>query len=242
AFLLSDVSQGQVYSFAQFSNNVLGITGGVGVALAALAFFNPPVPERQFKTYARAFLQRCERTIDDLRQRTTQPSGHRDTIALRRAEGLELLGLCELWARQLDPRRHPEDERAKLGAFMDSLRSLAFRLGALEEACKRHPDESLIAGPCKNCLEAATATLSGLRQALAGAEPEAAAALSATADDFRAALEPLHAAAHERGEFRDSLHQALTLTGYYQALADAVQACQARIKDIDWRKWDLAYF
>ncbi|MGH6917842.1 MAG: FUSC family protein, partial [Geminicoccaceae bacterium] len=73
AFLLADVSQGQVYSFAQFSNNALGIIGGVGVALAALAFFNPPVPERQFKTYARAFLQRCESAIDDLRERTTQP-------------------------------------------------------------------------------------------------------------------------------------------------------------------------
>jgi uncharacterized membrane protein YccC len=242
AFLLIDVSQGQVYSFAQFSNNALGIIGGVGVGLAALAFFNPPVPERQFKTYARNFLQRCERAIDDLCQRTLQPSGRRDTIAVRRAEWLELLGLCELWARQLDPRRHPDGERAKLGAFMDSLRSLAFRLEALEEARQRHPDETLIAEPCERCRGAAIASLSALRQTLAGAEPEAAAALSATADDFRAALEPLHAAAHERGEIRASLHQALTLTGYYHALSDAIQECLARAKDIDWRKWDLAYF
>ena len=78
---------------------------------------------------------------------------------------------------------------------------------------------------------------------MAGAEPGAAtAALSATADDFRAALEPLHAAAHQRDEIRDSLHQALTLTGYYRALTDAIQECEARATDIDWRKWDLAYF
>jgi uncharacterized membrane protein YccC len=242
AFLLIDVSQGQVYSFAQFSNNALGIIGGVGVALAVLAFFNPPVPERQFKTYARNFLQRCESAIEDLRQRTPQPSGRRDTIAVRRAEWLELLGLCDLWARQLDPGRHPAGERAKLGAFMDSLRSLAFRLEALEEARQRHPDETLIAEPCERCREAAIASLSALRQALAGAEPEAAAALSATADDFRAALEPLHAAAHERGEIRASLHQALTLTGYYHALAVAIRECLARVEDIDWQKWDLAYF
>jgi uncharacterized membrane protein YccC len=231
-----------VYSFAQFSNNALGIIGGVGVALAVLAFFNPPVPERQFKTYARNFLQRCERTIDNLRQHTTQSPGRRDTIAARRAEWLELLGLCDLWARQLDPRRHLEGERVKLDAFMDSLQSLAFRLEALEEARGRHPDETLIAEPCERCREAAIASLSALRQALAGAEPEAAAALSATADDFRAALEPLRAAAHEHGEIRASLHQALTLTGYYHALSDAVQECLARAKDIDWRKWDLAYF
>lgn len=243
AFLLADISQDQTYSFAQFSNNALGILGGTGVALAALALFNPPVPERQFKTHARAFFQRCARTIDDLRQRTTQPSGHRDTIAVRRAEWLELLGLCELWARQLDPRRHLEGERTKLGAFMDSLWSLAFRLEALEEAHQRHPDETLIAGPCERCREAAISALGELRQALAGAQPQAAAtALSATADDFRAALEPLHAAARERDEIRSSLHEALTLTGYYGALTDAVQECQRRIEDIDWRKWDLAYF
>jgi hypothetical protein len=124
---------------------------------------------------------------------------------------------------------------------MDSLHSLAFRLEALEDARQRHPDETLIAEPCERCREAAIASLSALRQRLAGAEPEAAPALSATAD-FRAALEPLHAAAHERGEIRDSLHQALLLTGYYQALADAVQSCQARGKDVDWRRWDLAHF
>jgi uncharacterized membrane protein YccC len=243
AFLLIDVSQGQVYSFAQFSNNALGIIGGTGVALAALAFFNPPVPERQFKTYARNFLQRCERTIGDLRQHTTQPSGRRDTIAGRRAEWLELLGLCDLWGRQLDPRRHLEGERAKLGAFMDSLRSLAFRLEALEEARQRHPDETLIAGPCERCRAAAISALGTLREALAGAEPGAATAeLAATADDFRAALEPLHAAAHERGEIRDSLHQALTLTGYYHAVAQAVGECQERAVQIDWQKWDEAYF
>jgi uncharacterized membrane protein YccC len=242
-FLLIDVSQGQVYSFAQFSNNALGITGGVGVALAALAFFNPPVPERQFKTYARNFLQRCERAIGDLRQHTTQPSGRRDTIAGRRAEWLELLGLCDLWARQLDSRRHLEGERAKLGAFMDSLRSLAFRLEALEEARQRHPDETLIAEPCERCREATISALGELRQVLAGSEPAAGtAALAATADDFRATLDPLHVAAHERDEIRDSLHQALTLTGYYTALNDAVAECQRRANDIDWRKWDLAYF
>jgi uncharacterized membrane protein YccC len=243
AFLLIDISEGQAYSFSTFSNTLLGIVGGTGIALAALAFFNPPVPERQFKTYARAFLQRCESAIDGLRQRTTQRSGRRDTIAVRRAEWLELLGLCELWARQLDTRRHPDGERAKLGVFMDSLRSLAFRLEALEEARQRHPDETLIAEPCERCRAAAIASLSALRQTLAGAEPPAAtAALAATADDFRAALEPLHADAHERGEIRDSLHQALMLTGYYHALSDAIQECLARAEDVDWRKWDLAYF
>jgi Fusaric acid resistance protein family len=241
-FLLIDVSQGQMYSFGQFSNNALGIIGGVGVALAALAFFNPPVPERQFKTYARNFLQRCERTIGDLREHTTQPSGRRDTIAGKRAEWLELLGLCELWARQLDPRRHLEGERTKLGAFMDSLWSLAFRLEALEEAQQRHPDETLIAGPCERCRAAAISALGELRQALAGGPQGAATALSATADDFRAALEPLHGPAHECDEIRSSLHEALTLTGYYGALTDAVRECQRRIQDIDWRKWDLAYF
>ena len=240
-FLLIDVSKGQVYSFAQFSNNALGIIGGVGVALAALAFFNPPVPERQFKTYVRSFLQRCERTIDDLRQHTMQPSGHRDTIVISRAERLELLGLCELWARQLDPRRYSEDERAKLGAFMDSLRSLAFRLGALEEARQRHPDESLIAAASAECRKAASAALDALRRTIASG-PTAATPLAVAAGRFRAALEPLHGAAHAEDNVQGSLHEALTLTGYYTALIDAIDECRRQADAIDWRRWDLAYF
>jgi hypothetical protein len=239
---LIDLSQGQVYSFGAFTNNTIGIIGGVGVGLAALAFFNPPRPERQFKRHARAFLLRCERTIGELRPHP-QGADAGAELQARRAEWLELLCMCELWARQLDPRRHPQSEQAKLGAFVESLWAVAFRLEALEDARQRHPDESLIAGPCERCRAAAIAALEALRQALASPQPVASpAALSEVAEDFRAALEPLHAAAHERDEIRDSLHQALTLTGYYRALADAVQECHARARDIDWRTWDLAYF
>jgi hypothetical protein len=240
---LIDLSQGQVYSFAHFSNNTIGIVGGVGIGLAALAFFNPPRPERQFKTHARAFLLRCERTIRELRPQPQGTSGMSADLQTRRVEWLELLSMCELWARQLDSRRHPPSEREKLGAFVESLWAIAFRLEALEDARQRHPDESLIAGPCKRCREAAIAALGALREALAASAPvDSTAALSTTADDFRAGLERLHAAAHERDEIRGPLHQALTLTGYYRALADAIQECEARAEGIDWQKWDLAYF
>ena len=238
-----DVSQGQVYSFAQFSNNALGIIGGVGVALAVLAFFNPPVPERQFKTYARTFLQRCERAIRDLREQTAVAAGNRGSIAARRAEWLELLCLCELWARQLDHHRHPEAERAAVGALIEAMWAIAFRLEALEEARQRHPDETLIAAPSERCSQAAIAGLTQLGQALASSQPvPALAELSAAPDDFRAVIEPMHAEAHRSGEIRGSLHGALTLTGFYCALAEAIEQCRQRTNDIDWQRWDLAYF
>lgn len=240
---LIELSQGQVYSFANFTNDTIGIIGGVGVGVATLAFFNPPRPERQLKVHARAFLLRCERTIGEFRPQPQGTSGKSADLPARRAEWLELLCLCELWARQLDPRRHLQSEREKLAGFVESLWAIAFRLEALEDARQRHPDETLIAGSSERCRQAAIAALRALRQALAAPGPVAAtAALSATADDFRAALERLHAAAHERDDIRDSLHQALTLTGYYRALTDAIQECQARVAEVDWRKWDLAYF
>jgi uncharacterized membrane protein YccC len=242
AFVLIDISQGQVYSFATFSDTTLGILGGVGVGLAALAFFNPPVPERQFKTYARAFLQRCESAIGNLRQRPPKASGSRDSIVATRAELLELLGLCGLWARQLDHGRHPEDERAELGAFMEALRSLAFRLGALEEARLRYPDQPLIEAPSQRCCDRAIADLERLRHGLtASPSAEDAAAATTNAEDFRATLESLHAQAHQEGAAHD-LRQTLILTGYYCALSDAVQECLERARAIDWRHWDLAYF
>jgi hypothetical protein len=238
---LIDLSQGQVYSFANFANDTIGIIGGVGVGLAALAFFNPPQPERQLKKHARAFLLRCERTIGELRPKP-QGTGTSTDLRARRAEWLELLGLCELWARQLDPRRHPQSEREKLAAFIESLWAIAFRLEALEDARQRHPDESLIAGPGERCREASIAGLSELRRAIASGPVAATTALASAADDFRATIEPLRAAAQDREEIRGSLHQALTLTGYYRALTDAIQECQARARDIDWQTWDLAYF
>jgi hypothetical protein len=238
---LIDLSQGQVYSFANFANDTIGIIGGVGVGLAALAFFNPPQPERQLKKHARAFLLRCQRTIGELRPKP-QGTGTSTDLRARRAEWLELLGLCELWARQLDPRRHPQSEREKLAAFIESLWAIAFRLEALEDARQRHPDESLIAGPGERCREASIAGLSELRRAIASGPVAATTALASAADDFRATIEPLRAAAQDREEIRGSLHHALTLTGYYRALTDAIQECQARARDIDWQTWDLAYF
>ncbi|HEX5080334.1 MAG TPA: hypothetical protein VFV80_14370, partial [Geminicoccaceae bacterium] len=65
---------------------------------------------------------------------------------------------------------------------------------------------------------------------------------TSSADDFRATLEPLHAEAHQKGAIPGPLHQELILTGYYCALSDAIQGCLQRARDIDWRKWDLAYF
>jgi hypothetical protein len=240
---LIDLSEGQIYSFSHFSDNLIGILGGVGVALATLAFFNPPVPERQFKTFARTFLQRCEQGIRELRQRAPIDAGKRDSIAARRAEWLELLCLCELWARQLDPRRHPEAERAALGALIEAMWAIAFRLEALEEARQRHPDETLIAEPSQRCSDAAIAGLSQLRQALASSQPAPALPeLAASADDFRATLEPAHAEAHRGEGIHGSLHEALTLTGFYCALADAIEQCRRRANDLDWRKWDEAYF
>ena len=89
----------------------------------------------------------------------------------------------------------------------------------------------------------AIAGLDALRARLAGPVPAAApAAAPAIAEAFGVALEPLHEAAHRRDEIVGSLHQALTLTGYYHAVAQAVDDCQERAAAIDWQKWDEAYF
>lgn len=236
---LIDLSDVQVYSFADFSNHLIGIVGGVGVGLATLAFLNPPVPERQFKTYAREFFSRCERAIRDLRQPKARGS---DEITARRAEWLELLCLCEMWTRELHPPRHPESELARLGAFIETMWAIAFRLEALEQARQRHPDETLIATPAERCREASIEELGQLRQSLASSASPARMKLAGAADDFRAALEPLRVAAEDGDRTRDPLRQALTLTGYYCALADAIDDGLRHADEVDWRQWDLGYF
>jgi hypothetical protein len=240
AFLLIDISKGQDYSFSTFSNTLLGIVGSTGVGLATLAFFNPPLPERQVKIYARTFLQRCFAAIERLHA-GSPGTGAGDPIAAGRAEALELVGLCEMWARHLDPDRHPAEERATVGAMIAAMRAVVFRLEALERARQQHPDESLVAAACADCRKAASAALDALRRTIANG-PTAATPLAAAADAFRAALEPLHSAAHVEGNIQRSLHEALTLTGYYTALIDAIEECRRHADAIDWRRWDLAYF
>jgi hypothetical protein len=241
AFVLIDISQGQTYPFESFANTTLGIVGGVGVGLAALGFLNPPFPERQFKNYARTYLRSGERALAELK-RPGQAPGGMDAIVAKRAEWLELLGMCALWARQLDPDRHSEEEQAKVGAFITSLRSLAFRLEALEEARQRYPDQSLIETAAQQCCADAIEALSWLRQTVSASAPIDTAAPAASVDAFRAALEPMHKSAHDDEGIDQPLHQALTLTGYYTAVADAIDGCRQRAAAIEWRRWDLAYF
>jgi uncharacterized membrane protein YccC len=240
---LIDLTQGQVYSFSAFANNAIGIIGGVGVGVATLAFFIPARPEHRFKGLVRTFLLRCEQAIAEMRPHPQDAPGVSPELEARRAEWLELLSLSEMWAGQLDQRRHSQEERARLGAFVDSLWAVAFRLEALEEARQRYPDESLVEKPCAQCRAMAAAGLVALRARLAGPAPAAVpAAAPAIAEAFGAALEPLHEAAHRRDEIVGSLHHALTLTGYYHAVAQAVDECQERAAAIDWQKWDEAYF
>jgi len=125
---------------------------------------------------------------------------------------------------------------------MASLRSLAFRLEALEEARERYPDQSLIQTAAQDCCWHAKEALSRLRQSLHASKPTDTTAAAATVDAFRAALEPMHTAAHQHEGIREPLHDALTLTGHYAALTDAIEGCVQRAREIDWRKWDLAYF
>ena len=241
AFLLIDISQGQAYSFARSRTRLLGIVGGTGVGLADAGVLQPAAaraPSQDLRAHLSAALRRGHRAS------ACRPAGTGagDPIAAGRAEALELVGLCEMWARHLDPARHPAEERATLGAMIAALRAVAFRLEALERARQRHPDEGLIAAAgerlpqggerCAGCARAGP-----LRP---GRRPLR--RLAAAADGFRAALEPLHRAAHAEDKIQRSLHEALTLTGYYWRLIEAIEQCRQRTDDIDWRRWDLAYF
>ncbi len=84
--------------------------------------------------------------------------------------------------------------------------------------------------------------LASCARALSASAPIDTTTPATTVDAFLAALEPMHTAAHQHGDVGGALHQALTLTGYYTALTDAIEHCRNRAAQIDWRRWDLAYF
>ncbi|MEM7023825.1 MAG: hypothetical protein AAF637_14710, partial [Pseudomonadota bacterium] len=166
----------------------------------------------------------------------------RNLVAARRAERFELLNMCDLWCQQLDPNRHHDDERAALADYMDSLRSLTFRIEALGDARDRYAGGQLIATPAANCCKLSLDALETTRRMIGGTTRAASIDVLATEDEFRAVLEPEHHRAHAETGISDSFREALTLTGYYCALADAVGECQQRAKAIDWRGWEAARF
>jgi uncharacterized membrane protein YccC len=242
---LIDLSQGQIYSFAGFAETLLGIVGGVFVAVSAISLVDAPIPERRFRDHVRGFFMTCEQIA---REMAALVPGEPATIRLRagKSRQMEQLRMCHMWWAQLDHARFSEDEREKAGRLMAAMRALAFRQDALEHARLDHPAVGPLAGlaePAEELRARARRAYGILENGAARCEPaEPVPAISELAAPYRAWLDTLRSIPPTDPDAKELVRRILVLIGLHHALVYAVHDCHGRFNALDWRLWGASHF
>ena len=242
---LIDLSQGQVYAFATFAENLLGIVGGVLVAATAISLIVAPIPEQRFRHHVRGFFGICELIA---REMAAFAPGDPAEIRLRagKSRQMEQLRMCHMWWAQLDHERFSEDERHKAGRLMAAMRALAFRQDALEHARLDLPPVGALrqlAEPVAELRARARRAYGILEKGAARCEPAAPVpAIAALAGPYQAWLDTVRGIRETDPNAKDLVRRVLVLIGLHHALVYAIHDCHERFNDLDWRLWGEAHF
>jgi uncharacterized membrane protein YccC len=242
---LIDLSQGQIYLFSSFAENLLGIVGAVFVAIAAISLVDAPIPERRFRDHVRGFFAISEQIAREMAALTL---GEPASIRLRtgKSRQMEQLRMCHMWWAQLDHERFSEDERHKAGLLMAAMRALAFRQDALEHArLDLPPVGSLrqLAEPAAELRARARRAYGILEQGAARCEPAAPVPpIAELAAPYNAWLETARSIPATDPDAKELARKVLVLIGLHHALVYAIHDCHARFNALDWRLWGAAHF
>jgi uncharacterized membrane protein YccC len=246
-FELINLGQGQVYSFASYSETLLGIIGAVLVGVTVISLLDAPIPERRFRHHVEGFFAIC---ADIAREMTVvAPDDAEVRLRLRagRSRLVEQLRMCHMWWQQLDPDRFSEDERHKAALLVAAMRSLAFRQDAMQQARVGFPISRALpelAGPGEELRRLEARAYLVLERAAARCEPAAPVpAVSELVGPYQTWLDALHGARERRDEHAKELtRQVLVAMGLHQALAQAINDCHDRFNALDWQTWGAAHF
>jgi hypothetical protein len=244
---LIHLDQGQVYSFASFSETYLGIVGGVLVGVTVISLIDLPVPEQKFRHHVQGFFGICAGTAREMASvALDDPTA---TLRLRagRMRLMEQLRMSHTWWQQVDPERFAEDERHKSARLLAAMRALAFRQDAMQQArlefglAKALPK---LAEPGRELRELEARAYRVFEKAAARCEP--AAPVPAVAElivPYRVWHGALRdARSHQDAHAKHLAREVLVALGLHQALAQAINTCHDRFNALDWRLWDESHF
>ena len=242
---LIDLSQGQIYLFSSFAENLLGIIGAVAVAVTVISLVDAPIPERRFRDHVRGFFATCERIAREMATPTPGEAAEITLSALRPRQ-MEHLRMCHMWWAQLDRDRFSEDERHKAGLLMAAMRALAFRQNALERARLGLPAVDSLRGlaePAEELQARARRAYGILEKGAARWEPAAPVpAIAELAAPYQAWLATLRSISETDPNAKDLVRRVLVLIGLHHALVYAVHDCHTRFNALDWRLWGAVRF
>jgi Fusaric acid resistance protein family len=242
---LIDLSQGQVYDFAGFTENLLGIVGAVIVAITAVSLVDAPIPERRFRDQVRGFFATCEQVARAMA--VLEPGAPAETrLRAGKSRQMEQLRMGHMWWAQLDHERFSEDERHKALRLMAAMRALAFRQDALEHArlaLSAVGSLQALAEPAAELRARARRVYGILEEAAARCERAAALpAISELAAPYQAWLDMLSSVPASEPDAKELRREVLVLIGLHLALVYAIHDCHDRFNALDWRLWGRAHF
>jgi uncharacterized membrane protein YccC len=242
---LIDLSQGQIYDFAGFTENLLGIVGAVIVAIIAVSLVDAPIPERRFREQVRGFFATCERVAREIA--VLKPGASAETrLRAGKSRQMEQLRMGHMWWAQLDHERFSEDERHKALRLMAAMRALAFRQDALEHArlaLSAVGSLQALAEPAEELRARARRAYGVLEEAAARCEPAAPVPpISELAAPYQAWLETLRSIPPTDPDAKELRRKILVLIGLHLALVYAIHDSHDRVNALDWRLWGRAHF
>jgi len=243
---LISVSQSQSYSFTDFMNNFIGISGGFGLAFVTLAIFSPHVPEKEFRKQLALFFGTCEKIIKELEEHKPWTPDGKSILISRNKELIDHIKLCVLWSTMLNYDRVDSNDKNKVDSLLAAIELLAFRLDLLEHARGDFKDESLILSlkdKAKELHQAGIETFSSFKNSISKGEhvPELP-DISNLKNNIRADLEELREQAKADENVRELAGQVMVVLGFYPALTESLRECRRTVNALDWKAWDQAYF
>jgi uncharacterized membrane protein YccC len=244
---LINLDQGQVYSFASFSETLLGIIGGVLVGVAVISLLDAPISEQRFRHHVNGFFAICADLTREMAALAPDDPAARLRLRAGRMRLVEQLRISHTWWQQVDQERFAEDERHKAARLLAAMRSLAFRQDAMHQAYLDFRLASALpqlAEPGRKLRMLEERAYRVLEKAAAGCEP--AAPVPAVAE-LIGPYQVWHdarrdARSHQDAHAKNLAREVLVALGLHQALAQAINTCHDRFNALDWRLWDEAHF
>jgi hypothetical protein len=243
---LISVSQSQSYSFTDFMNNFIGISGGIGLAFLTLAIFSPRVPEKEFIRQLSLFFETCEKTIKELEVHKPWTPDGKSILISRNKELIDHIKLCGMWSTMLNYDRVASNDKNKVDSLLAAIWVLTFRLESFEHARRDFKDESLLVSlkdETQELHQAVIETFSSFKNSISKGEhvPELP-DISNLKNNIRADLEELGEQPKADENVRKLAGQVMVVLGFYPALTESLHECRQRVNALDWKAWDQAYF
>ncbi len=243
---LISISNSQSYSFSDFMNQFIGISGGFGLAFLTLAIFSPHVPEKEFKKQLALFFGICEKAIKELEEHKPWTHQGKSILISRNKELIEQIKLCVLWSNMLNYDRIASNDKNNVDSLLAAIEALAFRLDSFESARKEFKDESMLVSlkdKTKELRQAVIETFSSFKNSISKGEhiPELP-DISNLKNNVLADLEELREHAKADEHVRELAGQVMVVIGFYPALTESIRECRRCVNAMDWKAWDRAYF